>query len=145
VPRRGADDVLARLAEQVGARLTSSTIFGTPVERDGVTVVPVGTVRFGFGGGGGSDASGKGEGEGGGALGSGGPAGYIELKDGRSRFVPIVHPGRMLALICATLVGGLLIAEVGRARSNRTAPGHREDRRIAGGSRRRRRARERAH
>jgi uncharacterized spore protein YtfJ len=125
VPRRHADDILARLAEQVGARLTSSTIFGAPVERDGVTVIPVGTVRFGFGGGGGSDAGGKGEGEGGGAVGSGGPAGYIELKDGRSRFVPIVHPARMLALICATFVGGILIAELGRGSSHRSRAWHR--------------------
>ena len=118
-PRRQADDILVKLAEQVGARFTASTIFGTPVERDGVTVIPVGTVRFGFGGGGGSDASGKGEGEGGGAVGTGGPAGYIELKDGRSRFVPIVHPARMLALICAMVVGGILSAQLGRPTTRR--------------------------
>lgn len=112
LPRR--DDVLAKLAEAVGARLTASTIFGTPVEREGVTVIPVSTVRFGFGGGGGTDPSGGGGGEGGGAMGRGGPAGYIELKDGRSRFVPIVHPARMLALLCATIIGGLVIARTGR-------------------------------
>lgn len=110
VPHDRTDDILAKLAEQVGARLNASTIFGTPVERDGVTVIPVGTVRFGLGGGGGNDPSGKGEGEGGGAMGAGAPTGYIELKDGRSRFVPVVHPGRMLASICLTVIGALLIA-----------------------------------
>lgn len=111
-PERG--DVLAKLAEDVGARLGGSAIFGTPVEREGVTVIPVGTIRFGFGGGRGSDPEGKGEGQGGGAMGRGGPAGYIEVKDGRSRFVPAVHPARMLALICATLLGGLVVMAIDR-------------------------------
>jgi hypothetical protein len=95
--------------------------------RDGVTVIPVGKVRFGFGGGGGSDAGGKGEGEGGGGVGTGGPAGYIELKEGRSRFVPIVHPARLLALICATFTGAILIAQLGRGRSHRSRAWHRFD------------------
>jgi hypothetical protein len=47
---------------------------------------------------------------GGGAMGTGGPAGSVELKDGRSRSVPIVHPARMLALVCATIPGRTLIA-----------------------------------
>ena len=108
VPERRADDVLSRLADRVGARLISSTIFGTAVERDGVTVVPVAAVRFGFGGGGGLDASGE-RGEGGGAVGAGTATGYIELKDGHSRFVPIVHPVSMGALVVATALGVLLI------------------------------------
>ena len=108
VPERRADDILSRLADRVGARLISSTIFGTAVERDGVTVVPVAAVRFGFGGGGGLAASGE-RGEGGGAVGAGTAAGYIELKDGRSRFVPIVHPFPMAALVCATVLGVMLI------------------------------------
>ena len=115
VPHSRTDDILGKLAEQVGARFSASTIFGTPVERDGVTVIPVGTVRFGLGGGGGNDPSGKGEGEGGGAMGMGAPTGYIELKDGRSRFVPVVHPARMLTLICATVIGAFII--VGSARA----------------------------
>lgn len=125
IPRRQADDILARLAEQIGARFSAPTVFGTPVERDGVTVIPVATMRFGFGGGGGSD-TGSGEGAGGGALGSGGPAGYIEIKDGRSRFVPVVHPARMLALICSALVAATLIVQVGRGARRR--PGGRSAR-----------------
>ena len=109
VPERRADDILSRLADRVGARLIASTIFGTAVERDGVTVVPVAVVRFGFGAGGGLDASGEQGGEGGGAVGAGTAAGYIELKDGRSRFVPIVHPFSMAALVCAAALGVMLI------------------------------------
>ena len=108
-PRRRADELLTTLAERIGARLSTSTVYGTPVERDGVTIVPVAAARFAFGGGGGSDP-GKGEGEGGGGGGGVVPVGYIELKAGRSRYVPVVHPARMLALVCCTALAGLLIA-----------------------------------
>src|SRR5215207_4466865 len=54
-PRRRADELLAALAERIGARLSASTVYGEPVERDGVTVVPVAAARFAIGGGGGSD------------------------------------------------------------------------------------------
>src|SRR5262245_16615456 len=109
VPRRRGDEVLSMLAERIGARLGAATVFGAPVERDGVTVVPVAVARFGFGGGSGTDPSKGQEGEGGGGGGSVAPTGYIELKDGRSRFVPIVHPARMLALIVGAIVAVLVI------------------------------------
>jgi uncharacterized spore protein YtfJ len=108
-PRRGADELLATLADRIGARFSAATVYGTPIERDGVTVVPVAAVRFGVGAGGGHDPSKKQEGEGGGGGGGATPAGYIELKGGRSRFVPVVHPARMLALIGCTVLAGLLI------------------------------------
>jgi uncharacterized spore protein YtfJ len=97
------------LADRVGAQMGASTIYGTPVERDGVTVIPVAVARFGIGAGSGSDPSKRQEGTGGGGGGTITPAGYIEFKDGRSRFVPIVHPGRMLALVCGAIVAGLAI------------------------------------
>jgi uncharacterized spore protein YtfJ len=108
-PRRRADELLAALAERIGARFSAATVYGTPIERDGVTVVPVAAARFGIGAGSGSDPSKGQEGEGGGAGGGVTAAGYVELKDGRSRFVPVVHPARMLALICATVLAALLI------------------------------------
>jgi hypothetical protein len=108
-PQRRTDELLGRLAERVGARFEASNVFGTPVERDGVTVIPVATIRFGMGGGGGSDPSKGQEGEGGGGAGTASAAGYIELKDGRSRFVPAVHPARMLLLVCAATLAGLAI------------------------------------
>ena len=108
-PRRRADELLSLLADRIGAQLGSSTVYGTPVERDGVTVVPVAAARFGFGAGGGSDPGKRQEGEGGGGAGTVAPVGYIELKDGRSRFIPIVHPARMLALVCCTILASLAI------------------------------------
>ena len=108
-PRRRGDELLSMLAERIGARLGTATVFGAPVERDGVTVVPVAIARFGFGGGSGSDPGKGQEGEGGGGGGTVAPTGYIELKDGRSRFVPVVHPARMLALVLGAVIAGLVI------------------------------------
>jgi uncharacterized spore protein YtfJ len=110
VPRRRGDEILSTLAERLGARLGAGTVFGSPVERDGVTVVPVAVARFGMGAGSGSDPAKGQEGEGGGGGGTVSPIGYIELKDGRSRFVPIVHPARMLALVLSGVIAAFLIA-----------------------------------
>ena len=110
VPRRRGDELLSTLAERIGARLAAATVFGAPVERDGVTVVPAAVARFGIGAGSGMDPSKGQEGEGGGGGGTVTPIGYIELRDGRSRFVPVVHPARMLALILGAVIAGLLIA-----------------------------------
>jgi len=122
VPRRRGDDLLAGLAERVGAKLVTSTVFGEAVARDGVTVVPVAVARFGLGGGSGSDPRKGQEGEGGGAGGMVVPAGYIELKDGRSRFVPVVHPARMLALILGALVAVAAIVRPPTAAPARRLP-----------------------
>jgi hypothetical protein len=81
-PRRRADELLSMLADRVGAQMGASTIYGTPVERDGVTVIPVAVARCGIGAGSGSDPSKRQEGEGGGGGGTITLAGYIELKDG---------------------------------------------------------------
>ena len=74
-----AEAILSRLAERIPARFGATAVYGEPVERDGVTVVPVATAGFGFGAGGGSDPSAGGQGEGGGG-GMTRPAGYLELR-----------------------------------------------------------------
>jgi uncharacterized spore protein YtfJ len=108
-PRRRTDELLSTLAERIGARFDASSVFGAPIERDGVTVIPVATIRLGIGGGSGSDPRKGQDGEGGGGAGTATAAGYIELKDGRSRFVPVVHPARMLLLFGTAVVAGLAI------------------------------------
>jgi uncharacterized spore protein YtfJ len=120
VPRRRSDELLSTLAERIGARLGAATVFGAPVERDGVTVVPVAVARFGLGAGGGADPSKGQEGEGGGGGGIVTPTGYIELKDGRSRFVPVVHPARMLTLVLGAVVAGLLITRATQTEPRRS-------------------------
>ena len=96
-------ELLERIGETVGQRAQVSTIFGEPVEREGVTVIPVAKARFGFGGGGGSGAHEADEGSGGG--GGGGvavtPIGYIEVRDGSAAFKRISTPLDFLALVAA--------------------------------------------
>ena len=87
-----AQSLLERLGQQLTTSATAQTVYGTPVERDGITVIPVAQVRYGFGGGGGggnraNQATGSGLGAGAGVSLT--PVGYIELREGRSRFRPI--------------------------------------------------------
>src|SRR3954447_13637191 len=62
-----------KLAEKLGASAQAAHIFGEPVERDGVTVIPVATARWGLGGGGGKRGGARRPGRGGGGGGGGGP------------------------------------------------------------------------
>jgi uncharacterized spore protein YtfJ len=95
--------LLERIGETVGQRARVSTIFGEPVDREGITVIPVGRARFGFGGGGGSGSRQGDEGSGGGGGGGAAvaPIGYIELHDGGASFKRIVTPTDVLALAVA--------------------------------------------
>src|SRR5258708_17385803 len=98
----GSGSFLERLANRVGINSKVSTIFGDPVERDGITVIPVARVSWGFGGGAGSGSNpgqsqvGEGSGGGGGTMVN--PVGYIELKNGRATFYPIYDFGTILRL-----------------------------------------------
>src|SRR5437773_2566696 len=94
-PTGRGSSFVERLAERVGGAASSSLVYGAPVEHEGVKVIPVAKARWGFGGGGGSrDGAGEGSGGGGGVWVS--PVGYIEMKDGDSRFRPIRGPAAML-------------------------------------------------
>jgi uncharacterized spore protein YtfJ len=112
-----ADALLQRVAQAVGGNATAATIFGEPIEREGITVVPVARARFGFGGGGGGGIrdgdEGSGGGGGGGALVS--PVGYIEVHDGAATFKRISSPLEVGALVAA----GALLAVVVARRSSR--------------------------
>ena len=61
-----ASRFLERLTALVGAHAGAKAVFGDPVERDGLTVIPVARVRWGVGGGGGTGLDGSGTGGGGG-------------------------------------------------------------------------------
>jgi uncharacterized spore protein YtfJ len=82
-----AGDVAQRIGDRVGVRARVSAVFGDPVEQAGVTVIPVAKARWGFGGGSGGEGENQGSGGGGGALVS--PIGFIEVRQGEARFVPI--------------------------------------------------------
>jgi uncharacterized spore protein YtfJ len=89
----GPDRFVHRLGERVAEFVSAGRIYGTPVERGDVTIIPVARAAFGFGGGSGSsEADGGGQGSGGGGGGVVFPVGYIEIRQGTSRFRPIVDP-----------------------------------------------------
>lgn len=89
-----AERFIGTMAEKLGAVARAATVFGEPVEREGITVIPVAKARWGFGGGAGQR---KDEGAGGkqedGAGGGGGvqvtPVGFIEIKNHEANFRPI--------------------------------------------------------
>jgi uncharacterized spore protein YtfJ len=114
-------DRFNRLVESLGGTASASAVFGDPVERDGVTVVPVARVRYGVGGGGGRGAGRKkkrdadgaaqevGYGHGGGVQAA--PVGYIEISGGRADYKRIADPVRPLAvLMLLPLVGVVCFA-----------------------------------
>jgi uncharacterized spore protein YtfJ len=96
--------LMDRLAEKLGGSAKAATIYGAPVEHDGVTVIPVAKAMYGFGGGSGNRSGEEGSGGGGGVMIK--PVGYIEMKQGSSRFYPIRDP---LMMIPAIALGGILI------------------------------------
>jgi uncharacterized spore protein YtfJ len=103
------NELLERIGQTVGQRAQVSAVFGEPVERGELTVIPVAKARFGFGGGGGSGSregdEGSGGGGGGGAAVS--PVGYIEVRDGSARFKRISTPTDLVALVAAASIAAL--------------------------------------
>lgn len=117
------DGFVERLAERIGAKVNVKTVFGEPVERDGITIIPVAKVRWGFGGGAGTgpvpvgpgldgDDAGlsdeaarasarQGTGQGGGGAATADPIGWLEIGPDGAVFKPIVpampSPGFLLA------------------------------------------------
>jgi uncharacterized spore protein YtfJ len=82
-----AESFIGSMAEKLGAAAKAATVFGEPVERDGITVIPVAKARWGFGGGAGRRSDEDGAGGGGGAQVT--PVGFIQLKNGAAEFRPI--------------------------------------------------------
>lgn len=112
-----AAHVAEHLAELVGGSAAASKIFGEAVERDGVTIVPVGRTRWGFGGGGGQEKGGRGSaGSGGGGGATVRPIGFIEIRDGHARFRRIVDPATVGAVLLGLVVLGLAALRRGRSR-----------------------------
>ena len=108
--------------ESLGGTASAKAVFGEPVEKDGVTIVPVARVRYGGGGGGGRGPGRKKKGDAGDAdqvgFGHGGgvqaaPVGYIELSGGRASYQRIADPARPMAIaLLFPLVGAISIAIV---------------------------------
>jgi uncharacterized spore protein YtfJ len=105
------EGVIERMAERVGGKASVSAVFGDPIERDGITVIPVAKVRWGFGGGAGrgpvavgpgiagrdapsgsmtDDPAMGGSGTGGGGGVTADPIGYLEIGPDGASFRPIM-------------------------------------------------------
>lgn len=132
------DGFVERMAERLGGKASVRAVFGDPIERDGLTIIPVARVRWAFGGGAGSSpvavGPGRDEIEAGeplsgdqpsttatssGAAGGGGvtadPVGYLEIGPDGASFIPISpampSPGFLLA---AAAGAALVLRGLGR-------------------------------
>jgi uncharacterized spore protein YtfJ len=101
-----ADRFIGTIAEKLGAVARAETIFAEPIERDGITVIPVAKARWGFGGGLGHTKDEHGAGGGGGVTVT--PVGFIEVKDGQAEFRSI---GTSLPWILAGATALLLLRQ----------------------------------
>ena len=101
----GVAELLERVADKLGQHATVRAAFGEPVDRDGVTVIPVAQTLIGTGAGGGTSPTDEfGTGAGGGAITR--PLGYIRFDGADAVFVPLKAPWRdpILVLAYATIV-----------------------------------------
>lgn len=110
--RRPSDAVLEHLAERVGASASAKAVYGEPVERDGVTVIPVARMRYGFGAGGGDKEGSRGGGGGGGVDAR--PMGYIEIKNGSTAYRPIWDAASLVPVVAGGLLSLLLLRRIVR-------------------------------
>jgi uncharacterized spore protein YtfJ len=91
---------IERLAERIGARAGVEGVFGSPIERDGRTVIPVAQTAWGVGGGTGPETDEEtGSGAGGGTMSR--PVGYLDITEERAVFVPLTRPWQDTRLVIA--------------------------------------------
>jgi uncharacterized spore protein YtfJ len=111
-----ASQFLERLAERIGGYANVRAVFGEPIERGDLAVVPVARVRWGVGGGSGSGVSAGGSDSGSGSGGGGGaaadPVGYLEIRPTGATFVPIAprYPGPLFVLTAGLAAAFILRA-----------------------------------
>ena len=95
------------LSERLRGLVGVGRVFGEPIERDGVTLVPAATV---IGGGGGGESEAADERPPGSGLGFGlvaWPSGAYEIKDGRARWIPALDTTR-IAVVALIVIAILL-------------------------------------
>ena len=92
---------------------TVRRVFGDPIEKDGVTVIPVAAVSGGGGGGSGPESEGSGGGFGGMAR----PAGVFVVTADRVEWKPAIDI--TVLGIAGVLLGGLIAIVLGRALGRR--------------------------
>ena len=78
------ESLVERIAHLVQTHASAKQVFADPIERDGITIIPVARVQWGFGSG--SFGQGPLERGGGGGGVQAKPAGFIEIRDGHAEF-----------------------------------------------------------
>ena len=108
------DELLDRIGHTIGERAQVSAVFGEPVQREGLTVIPVARARFGFGGGGGSGGRQGEEGSGGGGGGGASvtPIGFIEVRDGSAEFRRISTATDWIPLVAVASIAALTVKRI---------------------------------
>ncbi|HEX7153289.1 MAG TPA: spore germination protein GerW family protein [Thermoanaerobaculia bacterium] len=98
--------LLERIADVIQVHANAKQVYGEPIERDGVTIIPVAKVQWGFGGGS-MGRTGAERGGGGGGVRTQ-PVGYIHLRNGEAQYRPI-HEARDAAYLVAAGAAGLAV------------------------------------
>lgn len=103
---------VAELLARATDTLHVSRVYGSPIERDGILVIPAATVSGGVGGGGGTGTGPHGEGEGRGGGGGFGlrvrPAGAFVVRDGVVTWHPAPDAGRIVVAAAAVAIVAIL-------------------------------------
>lgn len=107
-------ELVAAATKPIEARM----VYGDPVEKDGVVVIPAAKVTAGGGGGNGQDKRGQ-RGEGGGLGLIARPVGAFVIKDGTARWEPAVDINRVFVAITTVIVTVAIV--VGRILRTRRA------------------------
>ncbi|MDJ0925435.1 MAG: spore germination protein GerW family protein [Acidimicrobiia bacterium] len=100
-PHQGAaEPILDRLHRL----MSTATVFGDPIEHDGLTVIPAARVVAGGGGGRGVDQGAQREGDGGGAGLLARPAGALVINDGRVIWKPAITVESVATLVLLAII-----------------------------------------
>ncbi len=110
----GAHSDLMETIERAKDTMTVRRVFGDPVEKDGVTIVPAARVQGGAGGGGGEGPEGQGSGMGSGFGVNARPVGAFVIKGEDVQWRPAVDVnkvilGAQLVAIAALLLAGAVV------------------------------------
>jgi len=107
-------ELIEKVAYELGRNARVEVVFGEPVERDGITVIPVAAASLGLGGGSRPrKESGEGDGIGAGMRVS--PVGYIEVGDGWARYRRILPTWAFVSITLGLgAFAGLLLFGRGR-------------------------------
>lgn len=108
--------LLEQLADKLGGRAPGTVVFGEPIVRQDVTVIPVARIGFGFGGNTGQEVGVDGV-VGGGVEAK--PLGFIEIKEGKTTYKPFRDPwvNVLVPLTSGLLAGAAILRYLARHRS----------------------------